>query len=169
MTPGELGRTYDAHAPSLFAFLLNFTRDEADTRDVLQELFRRLASRDEALAGVADERAFLLRMAHNLAVDTIRRRDARDRAHAALAGQPLELFAATTDPDDAALRARLGEALGELPAEQRVVVQLKLWEGMTFDAIARVLDIPPNTAASRYRYGVDKLRAQLRPLYEEIR
>ncbi len=40
---------------------------------------------------------------------------------------------------------------------------------MTFDAIADALDIPLNTAASRYRYGLDKLRTRLRPLYDEIR
>lgn len=169
MDSGELGRLYDAHGAALFAFLLNFTRDEADTRDVLQDLFRRLAERAEGFGVLADERAFLLRMAHNRAVDVIRRRDARDRAHSALAAQPPCLFAGTADPDDAELRRRLTEALGELPPDQRAVVQLKLWEGLTFDAIARVLDIPLNTAASRYRYGVDKLRARLRPLYEEIR
>ena len=59
-------------------------------------------------------------------------------------------------------------ALGELPEEQRAVVHLKLWAGLTFEEIAAALEIPPNTAASRYRYGLDKLRAQLRPLYEEI-
>ena len=63
----------------------------------------------------------------------------------------------------------LAEALGDLPEDQRSVVHLKLWEGLTFEAIARLLDIPPNTAASRYWYGIDKLRARLRPLYEEIR
>ena len=40
---------------------------------------------------------------------------------------------------------------------------------MTFEAIAEALHIPPNTAASRYRYGLDKLREQLRPLYDEIK
>lgn len=169
MNPGELGRIYDAHAAALFAFLLNFTRDEADTRDILQELLRRLAVRPGDLAAASDERAFLLRMAHNLAVDHFRRRDARDRAHGSLGAEPPVLFASTTDPDDAELRGRLSEALGDLPAEQRAVVQLKLWEGLTFDAIARLLGLSPNTAASRYRYAVDKLRARLRPLYEEIR
>jgi RNA polymerase sigma-70 factor (ECF subfamily) len=60
-------------------------------------------------------------------------------------------------------------ALGELPEEQRAVVHLKLWEGLTFEAIAGALDISPNTAASRYRYGLDKLRYRLRPLYEEMK
>jgi RNA polymerase sigma-70 factor (ECF subfamily) len=40
---------------------------------------------------------------------------------------------------------------------------------MTFAEIAEALEIPANTAASRYRYGIDKLQALLRPLYEELR
>jgi len=54
------------------------------------------------------------------------------------------------------------------PEEQRAIVHLKLWEQMTFAQIAESLDIPANTAASRYRYGLDKLQALLRPLYEEL-
>ena len=48
-------------------------------------------------------------------------------------------------------------------------MHLKLWEGLTFEEIAAALDISPNTAASRYRYGLDKLRDRLRPLYEEMK
>ena len=40
---------------------------------------------------------------------------------------------------------------------------------LTFEQIAETLGLPPNTAASRYRYGIDKLRERLRPLYEEIK
>ena len=43
MPSGELARLYDAHAAALFAFLLNLTRDEFDTRDALQDVFCRLA------------------------------------------------------------------------------------------------------------------------------
>jgi RNA polymerase sigma-70 factor (ECF subfamily) len=56
-----------------------------------------------------------------------------------------------------------------LPAEQRAVAHLKLWEKLTFSDIAQTLEIPLNTAASRYRYGLDKLRDRLRPLYDEIK
>lgn len=169
MPPGELARLYDAHAAALFAFLLNLTRHEADTRDALQEIFRRLTARPDALRGVRDERGWLLRLAHNLAVDALRRRDARTRAHDALAAESAGLFAGADDPDEAAFRRELAEALGELPPEQRAVVHLKLWEGLTFERIAALLGIPLNTAASRYRYGMDKMRARLRPLYDEIR
>jgi len=45
-----------------------------------------------------------------------------------------------------------------LPAPQREVITLKVWGGLTFAEIAATLDIPPNTAASRYRYGLEELR-----------
>jgi len=169
MSPSELERLYDDHASALFAFLLNLTRDEADTRDVLQEVFSRLISRPEVMKGVRDERGFLLRMAHRMALDGFRRREARDRNHAVLAATGMDLFAATPDPDESAFRRELALALGQLPVDQRAVVHLKLWEGLTFDAIASALEIPANTAASRYRYGIDKLQALLRPVYDEIR
>lgn len=165
----ELNRLYDAHAGALFGYLLNLTRSEADTRDLLQGLFCRLARRPGSVRGVRDERAFLLRMAHNAAVDQVRRRETRQRRHETLAADGIALFAPGPDPDQATFRGELEAALGELPDDQRAVVHLKLWEGLTFEAVARILDIPPNTAASRYRYGLDKLRARLRPLYDEIR
>ncbi|MHB8522503.1 MAG: RNA polymerase sigma factor [Limisphaerales bacterium] len=165
----DLERLYDDHAQALFACLLNFTRNEADTRDLLQELFLKLARRPELLEGLRDERGFLLRLAHNLAVDLVRRRGTRERASDRLAEERVALFAESSDPDEQALRLVLTEALGKLAPEQRAVVHLKLWEGMTFEAIAGALGLSPNTAASRYRYGIDKLRERLRPLYEELK
>ena len=169
MAPLDFERLYDEHAQAVFAFLLNFTRQEADTRDLLQELLVKLAKRPDLLEGVQDERAFLLRLAHNLAIDLIRRRGAREKHHEQLAGESPAAFASTTGPDEGAFREALAAALGDLPAEQRAVVHLKLWEGLTFEQIAELLGIPLNTAASRYRYGIDKLRERLRPLYDEIR
>jgi len=165
----EIERLYDEHAQSLFAFLLNFTRDEADTRDLLQDIFVKLAREPKLLAGVCDERAFLIRLAHNAAVDLIRRRGTRERTKQNFAAETIPPFAPTSDPDETFFRDELSTALAELPPEQRAVVHLKLWEGLTFEAIAAALEIPPNTAASRYRYGLDKLRDRLRPLYEEIK
>jgi len=169
MAPADIERLYDEHAQALFAFLLNFTRHEADTRDLLQELFVKLAQRPELLTGVRDERAFLLRLAHNLAIDLIRRRGTREKHCEQLADAPAPIFAPASEPDERAFREALSSALGEIPSDQRAVVHLKLWEGLTFEQIADLLGIPLNTAASRYRYGLDKLRERLRPLYDEIR
>ena len=165
----NLERLYDEHAQALFAFLLNFTRNEADTRDLLQELFIKLAKRPELLDGVREERAFLLHLAHNLAIDLMRRRGTREKNYEQLAGEMFSIFVSTPNPDEQAFRRALTEAMSELPPEQRAIVQLKLWEGLTFEQIAEALDLSPNTAASRYRYGLDKLRERLRPLYEEVK
>ncbi len=165
----ELERLYDEHARSLYAFLLNLTRDESDTRDVIQEIFVKLARNPGLLDSLRDERAFLLRLAHNAAIDLIRRRGTRERTKDNFAAEIVSPFAPANDPDEQTFRNELAGALASLPAEQRAVVHLKLWEGLTFEEIAVALEIPLNTAASRYRYGLDKLRQHLRPLYEEMK
>src|SRR5580658_570071 len=165
----NLERLYDEHAQALFAFVLNLLRHEADARDVLQELFIKLARNPRLLEGVKDPRGFLLRLAHNLAIDLVRRRAARDRRSDQVAAEEAALFAVADNSDEKVFASSLAEALGELPADQRAVVHLKLWERLTFEQIAATLDISPNTAASRYRYAIDKLRERLRPIYDEIK
>jgi RNA polymerase sigma-70 factor (ECF subfamily) len=165
----DLQRLYDEHAQALFAFLLNFTRDESDTRDLLQDVFVKLSRQLGLLRGARNERSFLIRLAHNAAIDLMRRRGTRNRHQEQFHSEQISAFAPTPDPDAAEFRDELAKALAELPAEQRAVVHLKLWEELTFEQIAETLGIPPNTAASRYRYGLDKLRERLRPLYEETK
>jgi RNA polymerase sigma-70 factor (ECF subfamily) len=169
MRESEFERLYDEHADALFAFLLNFTRDESDTRDLLQEIFVKLARDPTLLHGARNERSFLIRLAHNAAIDLIRRRGTREKYHEEFGTESPQIFAETNDADEKAFREQLAAALAELPPDQRAVVHLKLWEELTFEQIAEALDIPANTAASRYRYGIDKLRAVLRPLYDEIK
>jgi RNA polymerase sigma-70 factor (ECF subfamily) len=166
--PIDLERLYDEHAQALFAFLLNLTRNEGDTRDLLQDLMVKVASRPALLDGARDRRAFLLRLAHNAAIDLFRRRGVREKNDDRYAAESVPAFAAAADPDEEALRRELAGALGELPVEQRAVLHLKLWEQLTFEQIAELLDLSPNTAASRFRYGLDKLRQRLRPIYDEI-
>lgn len=164
----ELERLYDEHAQPLFAFLLHCTRNEADAKDLLQEVFCRIAVTPSSVSNARSARAFLLRMAHNLVVDWARRSSTRKRKHEAFGAEPASPFSPAPDPDAEEFRSRLERALSDLPTEQRVVVHLRVWEGLTFDAVAEILDIPINTAASRYRYGIDKLRSQLRLIYEEL-
>jgi len=52
--------------------------------------------------------------------------------------------------------------LAQLPPEQREVIVLKIWNGMTFEAIGKAFDLSPNTVAGRYRYGINKLKAALK-------
>jgi len=58
------------------------------------------------------------------------------------------------------------QCLAELPLEQREVIVLKIWQRITFEEIGGLLDISPNTAAGRYRYGLQKIRHKLENIYE---
>jgi RNA polymerase sigma-70 factor (ECF subfamily) len=111
----EIERLYDGHAQPLYAFLLNFTRDEQDTRDLLQEIFVKLAREPKLLAGIREERAFLIRLAHNAAIDLIRRRGTRDKTKEQFAAEIISPFAKSSDPDEEVFRNELSVALAELP------------------------------------------------------
>jgi RNA polymerase sigma-70 factor (ECF subfamily) len=166
MKPRELERIYDAHASGLFHYLAAFTKNEPDARDLLQEIFIKLAG--GAAKQAQSEKAFLYRLAHNLAIDWLRRRAVRWDSEERLMQEVAVERQAADDPDAVLLARNFAEAMQTLPDDQRMVVQLRLWDELTFDEIAEAQGIPLNTAASRYRYGLEKLRTQLRPLYKEL-
>ena len=95
-TEPDLERLYDEHAQALFAFLLHFTRDVDVTRDLLQEIFVRLARQPELLRAARNERAFLIRLARNAAIDQLRRRGPVGAIPNAVVVPPLEPL--TTGP-----------------------------------------------------------------------
>ena len=163
-----LEAVYRDHAPALYRFLLRLTGNEADTHDALQEIFVRLARSPRLLDGVTAPRSFLFRMAHRLVIDRYRRDEVR-RQTAERAASEISI---TSSPEmslsDTLWQQRgVAAALETLPLEQKAVVVLKVWENLTFAEIAEVLGIPRNTAASRYRYALDKLRDAMRPLHED--
>jgi RNA polymerase sigma-70 factor, ECF subfamily len=165
-----LEELYRDHAPALFRFVVRLTGNEADTRDVLQEIFVRLAKSPHLLDGVAAPRSYLFRMAHRLVIDRHRREKARRHYDDRAWQERGETFARPEPPGDDAewMQKTLASSLDALPPEQKAVVVLKVWAEMTFAEIAEVLDISANTAASRYRYALDKLRDELRPLHRDL-
>lgn len=74
-----------------------------------------------------------------------------------------------TPEDDPAIESAT-HALLDLPPEQREVIVLKIWNRFTFEEIGGLLEISPNTAAGRYRYGLQKLRSKIEGIdYERER
>ena len=67
--------------------------------------------------------------------------------------------------EDADRRREIEVALQRLPTVQREVLVLKIWNELTFEQIGATLEIPPNTAASRYRYALAALRKELKPAH----
>ena len=169
MDRDELERIYDEHASCAFALFRRFTSSDADARDLLQDWLVKIARGIDSMEGLDNERSYLLRIAYRHAVDWSRRVGARKKYTDRAGEDPgLPLFTPESNPDRELLRTELEKSLVNLPEDQQMTVQLKLWEGLTFLEIGEVLGISANTAASRYRYGISRLREALRPIYDEL-
>ena len=103
-----------------------------------------------------DPNALVVTSIRRAALDLLRRTDRRGVREKAVAAET-ETVAWFEPEADPRLRA-LAEALPLLPAEQREVVVLKVWGGLTFEQIGEQLQLSPNTAASRWRYAMEALR-----------
>src|SRR5439155_24034011 len=88
------------------------------------------------------------------------RRGRRDSTAASETDQTVQPMFEIEDESQRALVA----ALDLLPAEQREVLVMKIWNDLTFAEIASALEISQNTAASRYRYALANLKKNLPPV-----
>ena len=158
MDPKQLESLYDEFAPAVHAFALQLCRNEEESKDLLQNVFLRLARRPRI--SIFNPRSFLLRCTYRAYVDLIRHESSRQRTLDQLALEPLAGFHAEPGGDENI--ATLLTELASLPEDQRAVVHLKVWENRTFLQIAGILGISANTAASRFRYALDKLRDRVR-------
>jgi RNA polymerase sigma-70 factor (ECF subfamily) len=142
--------------PSLLAYARSLVTDAAAAEDAVHQVFLKMIASRAALPN--EPRPYLFRAVRNACLNRNR------TTHREQALPTPSIFVAKDGL--AALVPDLERALSELPEEQREVVVMRVWGEMTLQAVADVLDIPPNTAASRYRYALDKLRqwfgAQLR-------
>lgn len=166
-TRETLIRLHTACAAGVFRFLRSLGLDEPAAQDVLQEVFVKLARDSSGVAAAASEQAWVFRMARNAALDWLRRVRVRENAAGHLADLG-EAFVLPEDPDAAAMQRQMAQGLAQLPEEQRSAVQLHLWEGLTFREIAEIQQVSAPTATSRYRYGIQSLRATLQPFYSEL-
>lgn len=160
--PAALASLYDRYAPLVYGLARRIVRDEDQAEDLVQEVFLRLWNRPEVYdRGRGTFRAWLLSIAHHLAVDVLRRRRREVSYQDKLAGP------GTDDPVDTAMGQLEGAAvrslLGRLPPDQRRVIELAYFEGLTQREIAARLGEPLGTVKTRLRLGIIKLRA----LYED--
>lgn len=159
-----LGRLYDLTAGRSLRYLFALVHDRDDAEDALQSAMVRIAVKPKKLAKADNPWGYFLRIVRNEALTIVRRKRPK-RLPVAM------LDVGTTDAphcEDAELRELVQEAIDKLPAEQAEVVVLKIWEELTFAEIAEVLGESPNTAASRYRYALNKLTQHLRPVRNEV-
>ena len=143
------------YAPGLLLFARQQTNCEADAQDLVQEAvvesWQRQGQNEPPALG------YVYATIRHRAIDLARRNGRRaEREVAAHQDGPQYWFDSGADERERNLLIQ--KAVSHLPGIYREVVTLKVWSGLTFVQIAEALEIPANTAASRYRYGLIELR-----------
>ena len=158
---------YDRYAGRLLALLMRLLKDHRDADDVLQETFwqvwRTAASYDAARANPV---AWLLLIARSRAIDALRRQSRKPLQQ--LSHEPSTGQDPVRDLQTLELGDRVRNALARLGDDQRQVIQLSYYGGMSHQEIADELSIPLGTAKTRIRQGMLKLREMLGGLAREV-
>ena len=147
----EVEQLYHRHGPALLLFAAAITGERSRAQDVLHQVFLKLME-DQHLRRAADVKAYLFACVRNAALNNAR----INRRDVALTDEGLAWF--EPPARDFAEEENLRRALAELPDDQREVTVLHIWGELTFAQIGDLLAISANTAASRYRYALVRLR-----------
>lgn len=157
---------YAAHRGGLWRFIRRSVKDAAATDDVFQECWSRVIVNRERYRPEARFATWLYHIAHNCCMDHWRKSGRRDRRESmdqdAVAAAPDE---SQDGPVDAVLAGeaseRLALALEQLPAEQRTAFLLYVEGGLSIAEIGETTSVNPETAKSRLRYAVTRLKQAL--------
>jgi RNA polymerase sigma-70 factor (ECF subfamily) len=147
----EVRELYELHGRALLAYACAFLHDPAEAEDVLHQVFLQLL-RDGGTR--IESPGYLFRAVRNRVLNHLRGRSREVTLDDAPDGNAQWLESPSNSTETA---LALQSALRTLPEEQREVIVLRVWGQLTFEEVAAVVGVSPNTAASRYRYGLAKL------------
>ena len=150
---GTIEMLYRRYGAALVLFAAAMTGERSRAQDAVHQVFLRILEHG-GLDRVADPKAYLFASVRNVILNDLRARE-RDVS--------IENESIWFDPSnrDHAAELNLRRALAGLSEDQRQVTVLHIWGELTFAQIADMLGVSPNTAASRYRYALAKLRETL--------
>jgi RNA polymerase sigma-70 factor (ECF subfamily) len=157
---------YQRHRGGLYRYLSRHTRNPEAANDLFQEVWSKVIASRDRYEPRAKFQTFLYRIAHNCFVEHCRRASVRAEVSGAEEDWQTSLPAPDDEQPDARAEraqalARYKVALAELPAEQRDVFLLYEESGLSLEEIAVITAVGPETAKSRLRYAVLKLRQAL--------
>ncbi|WP_310821195.1 RNA polymerase sigma factor [Stratiformator vulcanicus] len=161
-SPIDLGKLHSEIAHELQAYITGIVHDPDIAGELVQDAFARLVERP-APSDLRSAKAWAYRVAHNVAIDWCRSKR-RERKHV---GQAWWLRPRETEDEgiDCLLKAeqkvRIRQAIDRLPAEQRFVVERRIFQGRKFAVIAEELGVPLGTVLTRMRLAMVKLSRSL--------
>jgi len=155
---------YERHKGPLYRYFMRQVGDGQTASDLFQETWTKIIGARRRYQPTAKFTTYMYKVAHNCTVDHLRKLGRNPAADPAQQVDP-ELAPATANTESATvaiqLRERFARALAELPEEQRSAFLLREEGGLSLAEIAQTTGVPEETAKSRLRYAVKKLRAVL--------
>ena len=153
----NLEELYDRYGEKLYHYLIFRLGSCQDAEDILQETFYRFSRYSARWKWVKNPKAFVFKAVRNEANRFLKWKIKQQKMMEMNTDNKKTIASVIQGPDQESENL-LAESLARLPDNQREVVMLKVFEGMTFKEIACICRLSENTAASRYRYGLSKLR-----------
>lgn len=150
-----LSGLFDVTGVRLVRYATGITGNQHDGEDIVQSVLAKIATNPHLISQRDCSWSYLLRMTRNAAIDLTRKRN-RNAASSRMNNEIA--IVNTTDKMEVDTKQIIWIAIHQLPRNQREVILLKIWEQMTFEQIATVLELSIGTVASRYRYAINKLR-----------
>jgi|SRR5580693_276269 RNA polymerase sigma-70 factor (ECF subfamily) len=170
--PEALAELYDRFAPVLLPLARRILGSAADAEEVLQEAFVHVwnhASRyDPARSSVS---TWLVLLTRSRAIDRLRNRKVVERVHEAAHQEPIAVHTSPVAVEAVFIqerRDRVRRELEKLPAEQRQVLEMAFYQGLTQSEIAARAGLPLGTVKTRTLLAMKKLRASLRPEIRQL-
>ncbi|HYL78624.1 MAG TPA: sigma-70 family RNA polymerase sigma factor [Bryobacteraceae bacterium] len=162
--PEALTSFLSRYQQRLYRFLIRLVQDPALADDLFQQTWLRVMQKIGGYDARARFDTWLFSVAHNLAVDHLRRQRSRSLDEPDESGMVAADRLASSGPDpfeefvESERAAMLAEAMQELPAIHREVLSLRFEEGMKLEQIAEVAAVPLSTVKSRLHRALDSLR-----------
>lgn len=170
--PEALAELYDRFAPLLLAITRRILGNSSDAEEVLQESFLQAWNQadryDSARSSVS---TWLVMLARSRALDRLRQRQSRERVAAAADAEPKAPDASGRLDENVLIRERrnrIRQALAGLPQEQKQVLELSFYEGLSQTEIAERTATPLGTVKTRALLAMKKLRRDLRDEIREL-
>ena len=145
------------HQKGVWRVVRRYLKRDADAADVTQQVFVRAFKGLGAFRGAATVRSWLYRIAINCALSWLRdhrREEPTEIAEDSLTAMPIAHARIASDQDGARLRA----AIAQLPPKQKMVLELRVFDDLSFKEVAELADCTENTAKVNFHYAVKRLR-----------
>lgn len=169
-----LGLLAEKYRRPLFAYLINMTSANSDADELFQETWFRVIKKIDSYKK-NNFYGWLIRIAHNLTIDRIKKRKADYSLDAEIGAGDTTWVDTIPAPDinknhldNKTIANNINIAIKTLPLEQREVFMLRTYEGLSFKEISKIQKISINTALARMQYSLKKLRKILKEDYNEL-